>query len=118
MAPGRSRSRQRALRERAAAQRAAANPAEGSGAGSTRQETRRPPGTGRSYKSARRSLWQGPYPYLGFVGAAVIVVLVIVVVGHLNSGPAPTTGNQSAIGNASSVPASMFNQIGLGSVQK
>lgn len=47
------------------------------------------------------------------------MVLVIVLVAHFSSGsPTPTTGNGSAVRLASTVPASVFNQVGLGSVEK
>lgn len=77
-----------------------------------------PPPTGASH---RRSLWRGPFPYLGIVAAAVIVVLVAGIVFHLRSGgsaPAqPTAGNvQQAVRETTHIPASVYDRVGTTSL--
>ncbi|MGH7912395.1 MAG: hypothetical protein ACREOV_11790, partial [Candidatus Dormibacteraceae bacterium] len=81
MAPRRSQSRQKALRQGGAMPRpAAANGSTATG----RAPARRP--SSRSYRAPRRSFWRGPYPDLGILAVAVIVVIVVVHVAHPNTG--------------------------------
>ncbi len=110
MAPKRTQSRQKALRQGGAAGRPRA--AEATVASS---QTRRQPA--RSYRKPPRSVWRGPYPYAGILGAVVIVVLVVVIVSRLTSGGTPPTGNiEQAIQDATSVHSSVFDQVGTGSL--
>ncbi len=114
MAPKRSQSRQKALRQGGATARPRSTEmATATGAAGT--QTRRPPSG--SYRKPKRSFWRGPYPYAGILGVVVIVVLVVVIVSRLNVGGTPQTGNVShAIKDVTGVPESVFNQVGVGSL--
>lgn len=115
MAPKRSQSRQKALRQGGAAGRPRSAEAAGTGAaGGAASQSRRQPS--RSYRKPSRSFWSGPYPYAAILGVVVIVVLVVVIVSRMNSGT-PQTGNiDQAIRDATSVSSSVFNQVGTGSL--
>jgi thiol-disulfide isomerase/thioredoxin len=83
-------------------------------AGASSQARKQP---SRSYRKPQRSFWQGPYPYLGILGAVLSVVLVVVIVSRLNTGGNPQTGNiEQAIHNATNVSESVFNDVGTGSL--
>lgn len=113
MAPKRSQSRQKALRQGGAAgrPRAAEVPATGGGGGQTRRQP------SRSYRKPQRSFWRGPYPYAGVLAIVAIVVLVVVIVSRVTSGGTPPTGNvDRALRDATSVPSSVFDQVGTGSL--
>lgn len=110
MAPKRSQSRQKALRQGGAAGRPRSAEATATGA-----QTRRQPS--RSYRKPARSFWSGPYPYAGILAAVAIVVLVVVLVSRLTSGGTPQTGNiGQAIRDATSVSSSVFDEVGTGSL--
>lgn len=114
MAPKRSQSRQKALRQGGASARPRPTEAAATGGAGGGQARRQP---SRSYRKPQRSFWRGPYPYAGIVGIVVIVVLVVVIVSRVTSGGAPQTGNfQQAVKHATSVPASVFDQVGTGSL--
>ncbi len=114
MAPKRSQSRQKALRQGGATARPRSAEMATAG-GSAGAQTRRQPSN--SYRKPKRSFWRGPYPYLGVIGVVVIVVLVVVVVSRVTSGGSPQTGNISqAIHDVTSVPQSVFDEVGNGSL--
>lgn len=113
MAPKRSQSRQKALRQGGATARPRSP--EVAAATAAARQARRPPA--RSYRKPARSFWRGPYPYLGILGALVIVVLVVVLIARAGSGGSNQTGNiKAAIRDATSVSSSVFDQVGAGSL--
>ena len=112
MAPKRSQSRQKALRQGGASGRP--RPAEAATTGGGGSQARRQPS--RSYRKPQRSFWRGPYPYAGILAVVVIAVLVFVIVSRMTSGT-PQSGNISqAVKDATSVSSSVFDQVGTGSL--
>ena len=114
MAPKRSQSRQKALRQGGATARPrSAEMAAPSAAGASTQARRQP---SRSYRKPK-SFWRGPYPYLGILGAVLIVVLVVYAISRLTAGGTPQTGNfAEAVHNATNVSQSVFDEVGTGSL--
>lgn len=114
MAPKRSQSRQKALRQTGAGGRPRSAETATTGGATGSQAHRQP---SRSYRKPQRSFWRGPYPYAAILGAVVIVVLVVVIVSRVNGGGSPQTGNiDQAIRNATSVSSSVYDQVGTGSL--
>lgn len=115
MAPKRSQSRQKALRQGGATGRP--RPAASADQGGAGNQARRQQPS-RSYRKPSRSFWRGPYPYAGILGIVVIVVLVVVIVSRVTSGGGNQTGNINlAIKDATSVSSSVFDQVGTGGLQ-
>lgn len=112
MAPKRSQSRAKALRQGGATPRPAPDATTSPNPRPPSRQTRR-----TSYRTTKRSFWSGPYPYLGIVAVVLIAVVVVVLVAHFDTGSQQTGNVKTAISEATHVPGSVYNQVGTGSLE-